>query len=60
MIGSLARGAVTLVAVAIAAVIGWQLWTYDTLSPWTRDARACWPMWSRWRRTCPVSSPGSM
>lgn len=47
MIGSLARGAVTLVAVAIAAVIGWQLWTYDTLSPWTRDARACWPMWSR-------------
>ena len=39
MIGSLARGAVTLVAVAIAAFIGWQLWTYYTLSPWTRDAR---------------------
>lgn len=39
MIGSVLRVAVTLVAVAIAAVIGWQLWTYYTLSPWTRDAR---------------------
>ncbi|MCJ8144973.1 efflux RND transporter periplasmic adaptor subunit [Ancylobacter sp. A5.8] len=39
MIGSLLRVTVTLVTVAIAAVIGWQLWTYYTLSPWTRDAR---------------------
>jgi len=39
MIGSLSRVAVTLVVVAVAAVIGWQLWTYYTLSPWTRDAR---------------------
>lgn len=39
MIGKLMRGAVTLIAVAIAAVIGWQLWIFYTLSPWTRDAR---------------------
>lgn len=39
MIGKVMRAAVTLVAVAIAAGIGWQLWIYYTLSPWTRDAR---------------------
>ena len=33
------RIAVTLVAVAIAALIGWRLWVYYELSPWTRDAR---------------------
>lgn len=39
MILAALRVAFTLVAVAIAAAIGWQLWTYYTLSPWTRDAR---------------------
>ncbi|PPQ32651.1 efflux RND transporter periplasmic adaptor subunit [Rhodopila globiformis] len=33
------RIAVTLVAVAIAGLIGWRLWVYYELSPWTRDAR---------------------
>lgn len=38
MSGSLlARMAVTLVAVAIASVVGWQLWIYYMVSPWTRD-----------------------
>ncbi|MFT0858813.1 efflux RND transporter periplasmic adaptor subunit [Ancylobacter sp. G4_0304] len=39
MISGMLRFAVTSVLVAVAAVIGWQLWTYYTLSPWTRDAR---------------------
>lgn len=39
MILAALRVVFTLVAVAIAAAIGWQLWTYYTLSPWTRDAR---------------------
>lgn len=39
MILTALRVAFTLAAVAIAAVIGWQLWTYYTFSPWTRDAR---------------------
>ncbi len=33
------RFAVTTVAVAIAAVVCWQLWVYYMLSPWTRDGR---------------------
>jgi RND family efflux transporter MFP subunit len=33
------RFAVTAVAVAIAAVVCWQLWVYYMLSPWTRDGR---------------------
>jgi multidrug resistance efflux pump len=41
--GSLGRAAgrvtVTLIAVAIAAVIGWQLWIYYVQAPWTRDGR---------------------
>lgn len=37
--GTLLRVGVTLVAVAAAFMIGWQLWSYYTLSPWTRDAR---------------------
>jgi len=35
----LPRFFVTLVVVAIAAVIGWQLWVYYMLDPWTRDGR---------------------
>jgi multidrug resistance efflux pump len=38
MAGSLLiRVGVTLAAVAVAAIVGWQLWTYYMLSPWTRD-----------------------
>jgi RND family efflux transporter MFP subunit len=33
------RFMVTAVAVAIAAVVCWQLWVYYMLSPWTRDGR---------------------
>jgi RND family efflux transporter MFP subunit len=33
------RFLVTMVVVAIAAVIGWQLWVYYMLDPWTRDGR---------------------
>jgi multidrug resistance efflux pump len=33
------RVTVTLIAVAIAAVIGWQLWIYYVQAPWTRDGR---------------------
>jgi RND family efflux transporter MFP subunit len=33
------RFAVTAVAVAIAAIVCWQLWVYYMLSPWTRDGR---------------------
>src|SRR3954466_7118513 len=36
---SLSRVAVTLVTVAIAAVIGWYLWDYYMERPWTRDGR---------------------
>jgi len=35
----LLRVAITLTAVAAAVVVGWRLWIYYTLSPWTRDAR---------------------
>jgi multidrug resistance efflux pump len=35
----LLRLAVTLVAVVLATVIGWQLWVYYMDSPWTRDGR---------------------
>ncbi|MCS0496956.1 efflux RND transporter periplasmic adaptor subunit [Ancylobacter sp. MQZ15Z-1] len=37
--GALLRVGITCVAVAAALAIGWQLWIYYTLSPWTRDAR---------------------
>ena len=33
------RVAVTLIAVALATVVGWQLWDYYMLAPWTRDGR---------------------
>ena len=42
------RIAVTLVAVLIAALIGWRLWVYYELSPWTRDARISADV--RWRQ----------
>jgi multidrug resistance efflux pump len=31
---------VTLVAVIAAVLVGWWLWNFYTLSPWTRDARS--------------------
>jgi RND family efflux transporter MFP subunit len=34
---SLGRVVITLVVVAIASVIGWQLWVYYMEEPWTRD-----------------------
>jgi RND family efflux transporter MFP subunit len=33
------RVMVTIVVVAAAAAVGWWLWNFYTLSPWTRDAR---------------------
>jgi multidrug resistance efflux pump len=33
------RVTVTLIAVCVAAVIGWQLWIYYLEAPWTRDGR---------------------
>ena len=33
------RLAVTLLAVALAGFVGWQLWDYYILAPWTRDGR---------------------
>ncbi|UEM23653.1 HlyD family secretion protein [Skermanella mucosa] len=35
----LTRIAVTLVTVAVAAVVGWYLWDYYMAQPWTRDGR---------------------
>jgi RND family efflux transporter MFP subunit len=35
----LGRFAVTLVVVAVAAVVAWQLWVYYMEDPWTRDGR---------------------
>ena len=39
LLARLGRLAVTLIAVAVAAVIGWQLWVYYLEAPWTRDGR---------------------
>ena len=36
---SFGRLAVTLAIVAVAAVVGWQLWVYYMEDPWTRDGR---------------------
>lgn len=33
------RVGVTTLVVAVAILVGWRLWDYYTLSPWTRDAR---------------------
>lgn len=38
-IGSVLRVGVTLLATLAAVVVGWRLWLYYTVSPWTRDAR---------------------
>lgn len=35
----LGRFAVTAITVAIAAIVGWQLWLYYLEAPWTRDGR---------------------
>jgi RND family efflux transporter MFP subunit len=36
---SLGRFAVTLLVVAVAAVVAWQFWVYYMVEPWTRDGR---------------------
>jgi RND family efflux transporter MFP subunit len=36
---AISRVVVTLVAVIAAVLVGWWLWNFYTLSPWTRDAR---------------------
>ncbi len=36
---SLVRVLVTLFVVAVGIVVGWQLWSYYMLEPWTRDGR---------------------
>jgi RND family efflux transporter MFP subunit len=38
-LSSFGRVLTTLVVVALAVVVGWQLWTYYMLAPWTRDGR---------------------
>jgi len=38
-LSSLSRVFVTLIAVAVAGLVGWQLWSYYMLEPWTRDSR---------------------
>ncbi|TCK30250.1 RND family efflux transporter MFP subunit [Ancylobacter aquaticus] len=38
-IGPALRVGVTLVATGAAVFVGWRLWLYYTVSPWTRDAR---------------------
>jgi multidrug resistance efflux pump len=35
----LPRFLVTLIAVILAGIVGWQLWVYYMLDPWTRDGR---------------------
>ncbi len=37
--GTALRVSVTLIFVAVAVLVGWRLWNYYTLSPWTRDVR---------------------
>src|SRR5581483_4904314 len=39
LLTSAGRMLVTLVAVAAAIAVGWQLWSYYMLEPWTRDGR---------------------
>ena len=36
---SLGRTLLTLFVVLVAVVVGWQLWSYYMLEPWTRDGR---------------------
>jgi RND family efflux transporter MFP subunit len=39
LFSSLGRVLVTLIVVLVAVVVGWQLWSYYMLAPWTRDGR---------------------
>ena len=39
LFASLGRALLTLVVVLVAIVVGWQLWSYYMLEPWTRDGR---------------------
>jgi RND family efflux transporter MFP subunit len=39
IVPSIGRVLVTLAAVLVAIVVGWQLWSYYMLQPWTRDGR---------------------
>ena len=52
----LTRLLVTAIVVAVAAVVGWQLWVYYWRRPGPATG-ACAPTWCRWRPTCPASSP---
>ena len=38
-VGTLVRVGITMLAAAVAYVIGWQLWQYYVGQPWTRDGR---------------------
>jgi multidrug resistance efflux pump len=50
---SFGRALLTLVVVLVATVVGWQLWSYYMIEPWTRDGRVR-PTWSRSPPTCPA------
>ena len=39
LLASAGRFAVTMIAVAAACIVGWQLWVYYMEAPWTRDGR---------------------
>ena len=39
LLGSAGRVLLTLVVVVVAIGVGWQLWSYYMLEPWTRDGR---------------------
>jgi hypothetical protein len=39
LFASAGRMLVTLLVVLAAIVVGWQLWSYYMLAPWTRDGR---------------------
>src|ERR1700742_441569 len=39
MFASTGRVLLTLVMVVVAVAVGWQLWSYYMLEPWTRDGR---------------------
>ena len=39
LFASVGRTLLTLLVVLVAIVVGWQLWSYYMLEPWTRDGR---------------------
>src|SRR5215468_9441356 len=39
LFASAGRALLTLVVVLVAVAVGWQLWSYYMLEPWTRDGR---------------------